>query len=77
MEARGLGGVLHLVHRVGPFEVTLDGPPGARAGAVFAAGRAVATKVFLRVNGEWRLWQHHASPVVDRPARADRDEAPP
>lgn len=40
--------------------------PGARSGAVFAAGRAVATKVFLRVDGQWRLWQHHASPVVDR-----------
>lgn len=40
--------------------------PGGKSGAVFAAGRAVATKVFLRVNGKWRLWQHHASPVVDR-----------
>jgi len=40
--------------------------PGARSGAVFAAGRAVATKVLLRVDGQWRLWQHHASPVVDR-----------
>ena len=36
-----------------------------RQGAVFAAGHGVATKVFLRIDGEWRLWQHHASPVVD------------
>ena len=40
--------------------------PGNKSGAVFAAGRAVATKVFLRSHGEWRLWQHHASPVVER-----------
>lgn len=39
---------------------------GAKSGAVFAAGRAVATKVLLRIDGTWRLWQHHASPVMDR-----------
>jgi ketosteroid isomerase-like protein len=32
----------------------------------FAGGEAVATNVFRRVEGRWRLWVHHASPV--RPA---------
>jgi uncharacterized protein (TIGR02246 family) len=39
---------------------------GTEKGAVFAAGHGVASKVFLRIDGRWRLWQHHASPVVDR-----------
>jgi ketosteroid isomerase-like protein len=29
----------------------------------FAGGRAVATNVFERVDGNWRMWVHHASPV--------------
>lgn len=33
-------------------------PPG------FAGGRAVATNVFRRTAGGWRLWVHHASPVL-------------
>lgn len=33
-------------------------PPG------FAGGRAVATNVFRRAAGGWRLWVHHASPVM-------------
>jgi ketosteroid isomerase-like protein len=30
----------------------------------FAGGRAVATNVFRRTPGGWRLWVHHASPVL-------------
>lgn len=30
---------------------------------VFAGGRAVATNVFRREDGSWRMWIHHASPV--------------
>jgi len=29
-----------------------------------AGGRAVATNVFRRTPGGWRLWVHHASPVL-------------
>lgn len=31
---------------------------------VFGGGRAVATNVFVRRGGSWRLWVHHASPVL-------------
>ncbi|HET7735550.1 MAG TPA: nuclear transport factor 2 family protein [Nocardioidaceae bacterium] len=31
---------------------------------VFGGGRAVATNVFLRKGEDWRLWVHHASPVL-------------
>ncbi|MDP9394145.1 MAG: nuclear transport factor 2 family protein [Actinomycetota bacterium] len=30
----------------------------------FAAGRVVATNVFRRTPSGWRLWVHHASPVM-------------
>ena len=30
----------------------------------FGGGRAVATNVFIRTAAGWRLWIHHASPVV-------------
>ena len=45
--------------------------PGTERGAVFAAGRAVATNVFLRVEGRWLLWQHHGSPIIE-PRRVER-----
>ena len=28
------------------------------------AGRALTTNAFMRVDGVWRLWLHHASPVL-------------
>jgi ketosteroid isomerase-like protein len=28
------------------------------------AGRALTTNAFLRVEGAWRIWLHHASPVL-------------
>jgi SnoaL-like protein len=31
---------------------------------VFGGARAVATNVFLRQGDDWRLWVHHASPVL-------------
>ncbi|MGA9748291.1 MAG: nuclear transport factor 2 family protein [Nocardioides sp.] len=33
----------------------------------FGGARAVATNVFLRTEGGWRLWIHHASPVLSGP----------
>jgi ketosteroid isomerase-like protein len=39
--------------------------PGTDRGAVFSAGRAVATNVFLHVGSAWLLWQHHGSPVLE------------
>ncbi len=38
---------------------------------VFAGGRAVASNVFRRTPQGWRLWIHHASPVLSGP-----DETP-
>jgi len=46
--------------------------PGTEQGAVFSAGRAVATNVFLRVDGAWQLWQHHGSPIIE-PRRSEHD----
>jgi ketosteroid isomerase-like protein len=31
---------------------------------VFGGGKAVATNVFVRTPDGWRLWIHHASPVL-------------
>ncbi|MGH3472610.1 MAG: nuclear transport factor 2 family protein [Nocardioidaceae bacterium] len=38
---------------------------------VFAGGSAAATNVFRRTPAGWRLWVHHASPVL---SGADRSE---
>jgi ketosteroid isomerase-like protein len=32
--------------------------------SAFSGGKAVATNVFVRTAGRWRLWIHHASPVM-------------
>ncbi|MDH2425860.1 nuclear transport factor 2 family protein [Sphaerisporangium sp. TRM90804] len=32
--------------------------------ATFAAGRVVATNIFVRTSDGWRLWSHHGSPVL-------------
>ncbi len=34
---------------------------------VFAGGSAAATNVFRRTSAGWRLWIHHASPVLSSP----------
>ena len=34
---------------------------------VFAGGSAAATNVFRRTSDGWRLWIHHASPVLSSP----------
>jgi len=41
-------------------------PETAEDAAAFAGGRAVATNVFRRTPVGWRLWMHHASPVLAR-----------
>jgi ketosteroid isomerase-like protein len=37
---------------------------GEVADAAFTGARAVATNVFCRTSEGWRLWIHHASPVL-------------
>ncbi len=49
----------------------LDDVTGGELGGL-AGGRAVATNVFRRTPEGWRLWVHHASPVLTR----DDVEAP-
>jgi ketosteroid isomerase-like protein len=39
---------------------------------VFGGGKAVATNVFVRTPDGWRMWVHHASPVLS--ARGDDDD---
>jgi ketosteroid isomerase-like protein len=43
----------------------LDDVTGGDIGGL-AGGRAVATNVFRRTPEGWRLWVHHASPVLTR-----------
>jgi ketosteroid isomerase-like protein len=56
------------------LSATLETPVG-----VFAGASAVATNVFRRTSGHWRLWIHHASPVLSAPdpdqAESDEGEA--
>jgi ketosteroid isomerase-like protein len=56
-------------------ENVLSAAPGTPVG-VFAGGSAAATNVFRRVGGagDWRLWVHHASPVLSGAEGDDADE---
>lgn len=51
-------------------ENILTGLEGGDTGG-FAGGKVVATNVFRRTPGGWRLWVHHASPVI---AEDDEDD---
>lgn len=31
-----------------------------------SGGSAVSTNVFVRIDGDWRLWLHHGSPVLNQ-----------
>ena len=42
---------------------------------VFAGGRAVATNVFRKTSTGWRLWVHHASPVLST-TQQEQEETP-
>lgn len=42
--------------------ILTPGPSGADA--VFGGSRAVSTNVFRRTSHGWRVWIHHASPVI-------------
>ena len=37
----------------------------------FTSSQAVATNGFLLVDGQWRMWLHHASPVMGAPEPGD------
>jgi ketosteroid isomerase-like protein len=54
-------------------ENVLSAAPGTPDG-VFAGGSAAATNVFRRTDDGWRLWIHHASPVL---SGAETDDAEP
>ncbi|SPL98658.1 Alternative dihydrofolate reductase 3 [[Actinomadura] parvosata subsp. kistnae] len=43
---------------------------GEEGEASFAAGKVVASNVYLRTAQGWRLWMHHGSPVL----QGDDDE---
>jgi ketosteroid isomerase-like protein len=40
----------------------------------FASSHAVATNGFVRVDGRWRMWLHHASPVMSAAEGSDPDD---
>ena len=54
-------------------ENVLSAGPDTPVG-VFAGGSAAATNVFRRTPAGWRLWIHHASPVLSAP---ELDQAEP
>lgn len=37
----------------------------------FTSSHAVATNAFIRVEGRWRMWLHHASPVMSALGEGD------
>ena len=37
----------------------------------FTSSHAVATNGFIRVDGQWRMWLHHASPVMSGSGTGD------
>ncbi|MCZ3389414.1 MAG: nuclear transport factor 2 family protein [Actinomycetia bacterium] len=37
----------------------------------FTSSQAVATNGFIRVSDQWRMWLHHASPVMSDSGRGD------
>jgi ketosteroid isomerase-like protein len=45
-------------------ENILTGVGGGAAESALAGGHVVATNVFRRTPSGWRLWVHHASPVI-------------
>jgi ketosteroid isomerase-like protein len=53
--------------------LTADATTGTDA---FGGARAVATNVFVRVPEGWRLWIHHASPVLSPADDEPPDEFP-
>ncbi|GAA4050657.1 nuclear transport factor 2 family protein [Nonomuraea sp. NPDC050663] len=40
----------------------------------FAAGKVVASNVYIRTPEGWRLWMHHGSPVLQNDDEEDEDE---
>jgi ketosteroid isomerase-like protein len=69
VEASVVGDLASVTCTENVLSATPDTPVG-----VFAGGSAVATNVFRRSAGSWRLWIHHASPVLSAP---DPDQAEP
>jgi ketosteroid isomerase-like protein len=54
--------------------LTAIGDP-AYEGDDISGGSTVATNVFRRTADGWRLWVHHASPILGRAADPDWDAA--
>ncbi|HEY5186643.1 MAG TPA: nuclear transport factor 2 family protein [Actinomycetes bacterium] len=47
---------------------------GSEDGSTLAGGHTVATNVFLLRDGVWRIWLHHASPVLGQLADGKPDD---
>jgi len=66
VQASVVGGVASVTCTENVLSAGADTPVG-----VFAGGSAAATNVFRRTPEGWRMWVHHASPVI---SAADHDE---
>jgi ketosteroid isomerase-like protein len=54
--------------------LTSVGDEADDASSSLAGGKVVATNVFRRTDGRWRLWLHHGSPVLASNGGAPEDE---
>lgn len=61
VQAAVTGDIASVTCRENVLSAAADTPPGA-----FAGGTAAATNVFRATADGWRLWVHHASPVLSR-----------
>ncbi|MET9339411.1 nuclear transport factor 2 family protein [Nonomuraea sp. NPDC003804] len=48
---------------------------GEEGEASFAAGKVVASNVYVRSGRGWRLWMHHGSPVLQSDEEDEEEEA--
>lgn len=58
-------------------ENILTGVGAGTTGSGLTGGRVMATNLFRRTAGGWRLWMHHASPVLGADLDDEGDESDP
>ncbi|MBA3264971.1 MAG: nuclear transport factor 2 family protein [Nocardioidaceae bacterium] len=69
VEASVVGEVASVTCTENVLSAGADTPPG-----VFAGGSAAATNVFRRTPAGWRMWIHHASPVISAADHGDAED---
>jgi hypothetical protein len=73
-----------ILHDAGPIPVTCTAPRPHLLGEVglvccyerFATQHLVATNLFVRAGGQWRMFHHHAGPLARVPEEAAAPDTP-